>query len=642
MDINLGYIEGISYIDTPYFENATQQANYFLSKLVKVIVSTFYPPHYRNKIRFEVDDIDFDSQVNYLWFEFNDKVYYYFIDKLTYVNESVIELDIVLDVIQTFMFNITITNGVIERKFINRWNNNLINRNYLRENVSSGLFTEQATTLINRNLWLVVKRSIESSIDLTTCVTINGKKSYLPYALFYIPLFCTQVVYEMYDTVGSTSHHTVTENIDYTKLTPLLKDNNILDAYIIDYNPRPNDFSISGTTWTINNYIKPYDMSAMLPGDVNYLIFTYSYLACCLDWHYTYDSRRAITNISSLYSYSLLSVVDPTLLDSYVKNIMIATAFSSLYMPVLLDENYIRIEYGNGGGIATYPMYKITSISTIGLYEYYNIDEGSKIFSISETNKALYDGLDYLSFTYSNINPNMTLLNDAWTQYKANNKGRWVAAGIGTLKNAITSFIGIPSKNAYINNKIASLLADPNRLDKRYKMPTLKETYNHRLFDLNTKKRDLTGEVIKGAMDTSNDLIGQGIADMNAYFAPDSIRQSGDFISSFISTQMLTFYRKLMVNDYTQCAYYYHKNGYKVDEHVNNIANIFSYVKNRYYFNILKMRDCDLHLTNYIENNDDIDAIKDRLMDGVRLWNVSNRDKIGDFTFDNVETDYLS
>ena len=51
----------------------------------------------------------------------------------------------------------------------------------------------------------------------------------------------------------------------------------------------------------------------------------------------------------------------------------------------------------------------------------------------------------------------------------------------------------------------------------------------------------------------------------------------------------------------------------------------------------------NVHLHNVIEDDDSVDAIKDRLLDGVRLWNVNNTGVvIGDFSKDNVEYDYLS
>ena len=57
------------------------------------------------------------------------------------------------------------------------------------------------------------------------------------------------------------------------------------------------------------------------------------------------------------------------------------------------------------------------------------------------------------------------------------------------------------------------------------------------------------------------------------------------------------------------------------NEYVNNITNIFTYVNTRYHFNVLKMSDVDLHLSNVIEDDSTVNSITNRLFDGLRLWN---------------------
>ena len=51
----------------------------------------------------------------------------------------------------------------------------------------------------------------------------------------------------------------------------------------------------------------------------------------------------------------------------------------------------------------------------------------------------------------------------------------------------------------------------------------------------------------------------------------------------------------------------------------------------------------NVHLHNVIEDEDTCNAIADRLVDGVRLWNVYNTGvTIGDFQYDNVENLYIT
>ena len=83
MTINLYYVEGISRIDTPSFNTKTHvgtiqdQHSYFLTKLVKSIDTTFYPPHYHNTIKFDSLDLTINDTVNYLSLDYNNKMYYY-------------------------------------------------------------------------------------------------------------------------------------------------------------------------------------------------------------------------------------------------------------------------------------------------------------------------------------------------------------------------------------------------------------------------------------------------------------------------------------------------------------------------------------------------------------------------------------
>ena len=136
MRIYFGYITGINRIDTPYFSSISQQSTWFSNKSIGYVDTTFYPPHYTNRIRVSTEDLDFNKSCNYVWFEYNGKTYYYFIDEITYINETLIEILITMDYIQTYYFNIIVSNGIIERKFINRWvnvnNQWCINRNYIR------------------------------------------------------------------------------------------------------------------------------------------------------------------------------------------------------------------------------------------------------------------------------------------------------------------------------------------------------------------------------------------------------------------------------------------------------------------------------------------------------------------------------
>ena len=656
MDIKLGYIEGISNIDTPYFSNISAQNDFFTNHQVTSISTTFYPPHYRNRIRFDVEDIDFTNQINYLWFEYNSKVYYYFIDDIDYINENTIELSIYMDVIQTYMFNIKFSNAIIERMFINRWNGNNYNRDYLRENVSDGLFTRQYTDYYKKDTWLVVVQPdydsgglFSQNLCVSAYVSNDNTKVMLPYMFYFIPVHCKYITYTKLTTGGASGTPVLVEHeiVDDVNIRNMLSDSKTLKSFVIQGNPFPDIFSVT----TYNNSIELVvnsDYPSLEASTIDLTITKGSIKVNSMfcpfkDFHKIDNSHfDALEYIST--NREIINTPD-NVFASYLpsKNDSLGVAFSHFYVPALIDENYLRIEFGDGGGVTTYPLFNTNNLLKLNFACYLNNDEGCYTYAIENDTERLNNGLNYNTYCYSNIVASMTLLNDVWKEYQANNHGRWLSAGIGTVKSAIQFFAPIPAKAAYANNKISSLLSDPNRFDKRYKNPTIKSSYLAKINKARESNPINNPNTLGDLLSIGDGLLSQAVQDYNAYFSPDSIRQAGDSVSALITSQFIIRTRTLSVNDYEQCGHYYHRNGYKVDKYVNNLEYPFEYIQNRYYFNIIKVRDCDLHLRDYIENESDMENIKDRLKDGIRLWNVENVGvSIGDFTYDNVELDYLS
>ena len=134
--LKLYYVEGISRTDTPLFDNIENQRQYYSDRLVVTIPDSFYPPHYRNEISLVLGDYftpSSASQMNYLSLEYLGRVYYYFIDSIEYKNEDIATLNVTMDVIQTYMFDINYHNARVKRETIKRWNGDYINRNYINE-----------------------------------------------------------------------------------------------------------------------------------------------------------------------------------------------------------------------------------------------------------------------------------------------------------------------------------------------------------------------------------------------------------------------------------------------------------------------------------------------------------------------------
>ena len=103
-----------SYEHSLYFPTKSQQITYFNSKKVKTLSNfTYIRPSNSIKV---AGDVANARAWNYLMFQ-NDtgKWYYNFIDKVTYLSDSSVELHITMDVIQTYMFDWDLKPCFVER-----------------------------------------------------------------------------------------------------------------------------------------------------------------------------------------------------------------------------------------------------------------------------------------------------------------------------------------------------------------------------------------------------------------------------------------------------------------------------------------------------------------------------------------------
>lgn len=122
----------IQYNHTFSFASKEKQLNYFLGKKVKTIENVNYHRKNNNlKVNYHVDEL---MLVNYVILNNEsplNKWYFYFVIDKKYINESCAELILSVDVMQTYMFDYTFRECLIERMHYNRWNpDGSINRKY--------------------------------------------------------------------------------------------------------------------------------------------------------------------------------------------------------------------------------------------------------------------------------------------------------------------------------------------------------------------------------------------------------------------------------------------------------------------------------------------------------------------------------
>lgn len=639
MDVKLYYIEGISRTDTPYYaepgRQATlaRQAEYFASKLVRTVSTSFYPPHYTNEIKFDTDDIDFDDTINYLSLLFRGKEYYYFIDDIEYMNEGVVKLYVTMDTIQTYMFNIRIASGVIERKFINRWNGNVINRNYLRENVSSQEFIPTLKRYVNDDssqYVIVMKQTkVDKSSTLanimpeTTVVTENMSIPYFKnYSVPYDLKFCPGGEYtwnlgnnriaSMQQTIASGAY--IAETVD---------------MYVCPFNPFSDIeiFKDTGSVHLEGNFNVDYLNFNDMHGETTYYIKPGLLLSTAVhtdEWRFT---------------------------TTFVKNAGVGVAFNSKFVPALLDNNYIRYTFGSSTVRTDYPLYRITALNLYARY-LFDFSTGARIYYINQYESDIgYDRFGTIVIDTNILS--VDLKNDAWASYISANKNRWAIMNnnnIANISNAGLSTAGSFSKYGKIGvdaSKIETVNYGQARNAKGQYTRGIKRLGKTTV----NQSRDVYGQIptegnytslAASAIDAGNSILNQVAVEDNLLHTPATSKQVGEFGSVLLSQQHLIYHEQSKVIDYEQCAQYFHRNGYLINEYVNNINDIFNYVVNRYYYNILKMSLPEVHLIGVIEDQGTIDSIKSRLEDGVRLWsrlgNISHdeytetRDDFGTYT----------
>ena len=105
-----------SYNHTVYFDSKSEQAAWFHSKVKKTFNAyTYLRKNYSIKVESTMQEAD---DWTYLFFTNGFKTYYYFINKIEYVNDHTVELFIELDVMQTYLKDYELLPCFVEREHV--------------------------------------------------------------------------------------------------------------------------------------------------------------------------------------------------------------------------------------------------------------------------------------------------------------------------------------------------------------------------------------------------------------------------------------------------------------------------------------------------------------------------------------------
>ena len=165
-DINLCSIPflNLSYTNVIDFENADNRQKWFESKTLKTVKTNF---KYDNQRTFIVINECFeDSKIyDYLWFNKNNRPWFYFITSHELVTEKNTRLYVELDIFTSYMFSYSFMPTFIDRMHVPRWDGDIPTYNMENEEVEIGEYiqTEKPVDLF----------TMENSVVISTTVPIG-------------------------------------------------------------------------------------------------------------------------------------------------------------------------------------------------------------------------------------------------------------------------------------------------------------------------------------------------------------------------------------------------------------------------------------------------------------------------------------
>ena len=128
------------YNHTPWFSSKTAQQSWFRNKVIPngIIDNNMYQRKDGNYIiEMSLSELQYCSYM--IARNSTNEVYYYFVIDKEYVSDDMTRLLLQLDVIQTYMFDFTIQNSLIEREHIDRWDSSGVAKPlFIDENLETG------------------------------------------------------------------------------------------------------------------------------------------------------------------------------------------------------------------------------------------------------------------------------------------------------------------------------------------------------------------------------------------------------------------------------------------------------------------------------------------------------------------------
>ena len=556
-----------------------------------------------------------------------------------------------MDTIQTYMFNIQ-KRGRISRKSIQRYYGNIINRDYIRENISEGSMNLVSSYSTTPKFIYAIAQFAEyhgpnaSDIDsISFRKIIDNRNFLLPNGMIYfimpIPIDYPSMMAMTFEvgteqvavrTFGSTYKDALNTLISdpycvsLQLITSVFLDNSISSSYSSSSGTLTFTDTSDGVEFNLGEpfyeYTDGIGNQVKLPF-INISIFPLNY--------------RSYTFRPPLYQFEKSSAIN--------------NPFSNKYVPFLLDENYMFYDFGEKTRQTSYPLHELLAGSGVYLryYTRFDLESGFRSYKIHGYN-------DTSDKFFTNINivtqPTMILNKDSWEQYYAYNKANYTVGISRDMANIIWGGVSGTSMQV-AKTEITGQTLRNNGLTQIYNAIDTNNpqgissgantmTTGH-MWSSYGKAQAKVG-IANTAIQMANYAIDQRITRENVGNAPNDITGGNNAINDFGNNTFITYAREFRVTDFSAVARKVEYYGYSVDEYyTQNSYNGFNDSKIRYYYNVLQMDSLELTENIIIPNDLKADFML-RLKAGIRLWSIHNSNEyIGyGLTYDNVEINNLS
>lgn len=684
--IEFYYIDGISRNELPNLRNQEEYDSFFnggskLGNVRKVKIDGFYPPFYKNQITVSTDEedsythgtVNFNQPINYCCI-YNSNVdmhYYYFISSFEYTSENIIKINISMDVFTTYRPYMKINSCIINRKFIKRYDSKgLINRKYIRENPSNGYFVlddyngfykgsdfddrvgddTEYTLCIKTTDDIPYNNEYPWLPKVTNTYSLNEKCSFSMYTQRFIP-YAGPINSLVDDTSvkGTDGNLMATFNVYYGLLVGSRR-TQCVNLYTIP-------FSGSKLCWINVNDDTIYVNNAKGNDDAN------ADVSVTNDWGPSGNETAQVTaRMMAGWLHNRTNNNNKPEFNVYYKKFTLPftrldspalTEFKWYYEPALLDENFMRVEFGEKSAKSTFPLFQALQ-STFFVQHFSDMNTGSRFYQLSFTTPKLEGpGYNYATSEFIDSDPYGTLsvasniltidiIKDSFNEWYSYNKMGLIGAFAKDGLNAFTAFATGGARYNAIERSFNNILSDASNLDSRFSKPVLNESASKRvntLFNYSQLNDDVT---LIGAGTSVNNLLNYATDYGNAMYAPDKPVEVGSYFDNRLAHTCFVEYSLYKVNDIEVCAQYFHRNGNLVNELYNATEgeDLFEYLNNRKYYNVVKLSDVDVSL-NCLQSEELISIIESTFSQGFRLWNVFDdmfeSIGIGNFKYDNIE-----